>query len=190
MRFEHSFLATITSNALCEPLAILSVLWEGSASRIEPTPRVPLDGLDRLPASVSIRNARQLPDAILAVILANATSGSPRGHWWPVPNRASLSESETGVELEALAQHLTFGNLVPFRDTSTSARSLTSLQSIARQTGASAAVYSADGAPVLVIEADGGVAALASLSTCEQLRPTTIRPHPSQSKHLPCLRAA
>jgi hypothetical protein len=182
MVLSHSFRATIASALLKEPVSILSVLQEAEPL-LEAGPYGLIRGLDNLPPSVSVPHANRLTQALLAVLLADSADDISRRLTAARP--PSYIDDARTVELRALAQHIAFSNLVPFKGSVVTVRCLKSLHAIARAERASLAIYSAGGAPVLIVETEGGLVAVGFRTTMDRIRPSadldaSDRLHPSE----------
>lgn len=169
MLLSHYYMVSIASHALAEPFGVASLLCE-RALRRQASACALLSGLDDLPPSVTMADARELPKAVLAVLLAYRSHAARLPFTWNGVYR--LPEGD-GIdpELQALAQHIAFAPLVPYRVSVCMTRSLTSLYFIARTPDARLGIFSATGAPVLVVEARGGVAIAGYSATLARIQP-------------------
>jgi hypothetical protein len=170
MQLSHHYFVSVASPAIKEPLAISAFLSEGEHRRMRRT-RDLLRGLDNLPPSVTVPHTRNLPHAILAVLLIDKVDPTVLQVPLSLASGGNAESEQARAELIALAQHVALAHIVPFRTSVEASRGMTSLHTIARSASASIAVYSLEGAPVLVIEAPGGVVAAGYRSVVEKLHP-------------------
>jgi hypothetical protein len=116
-----------------------------------------------------IPTAAALPRAILSLLSGADTESAAESFDRFLGYSPGALSAESRPETAALAEHIAFAEVIPFRESVRMKRSLVSARDICKRPGTSTAVCELDGTPMLALWGSGGLTLGAASSDLQQL---------------------